>query len=168
MNSILEDAARAAPAAPHSLAALSYGEHFLIWVLRRIASGRGNCPLMAREFVDACGAAAGEARAAYGWFLEELARAGRRHLQLGIPGWPALTLDERLVLAVFAAAQAGELARLRAHLAWLFKGESSASLETAAGVVAAALARNGHRLPLPAVPVPVATGEALALRSVAS
>jgi hypothetical protein len=167
MNFVLEDAARAAPAAPHSLAGLSYGEHFLIWVLRRIASGRGNCPLMAREFIDACGAEAGEARAAYGWFLEELARAGRRHLQLGIPGWPALTLDERLILAVFAAAQAEAPARLRAHLAWLFRGESSASLETAAGVVAAALARNGHRLPLPEAPLPATTGEAPALRSVA-
>jgi hypothetical protein len=165
MNSVLEGAA---PAAPHSLAALSYGEHFLIWVLRRIASGRGNCPLMAREFVDACGAEAGEARAAYGWFLEELARAGRRPLQLGIPGWPALTLDERLLLAVFAAAQAEELARLRAHLAWLFKGESNANLETAVGVVTAALARNGHRLPLPAAPLPAATGEMSILRSVAS
>jgi hypothetical protein len=43
MTSVLEDAAHIAPAAPRSLAALSYGEHFLIWVLRRIASGRGNC-----------------------------------------------------------------------------------------------------------------------------
>jgi hypothetical protein len=69
---------------------------------------------------------------------------------------------------VFAAAQAEELSRLRAHLAWLFKGESSTGLETAAGVVAAALARNGHRLPLPAAPLAAATGEAAALRSVAS
>jgi hypothetical protein len=168
MTFALENAGRPAPAAPHSLAALSYGEHFLIWVLRRIASGRGQCPLIAREFADACGQEAGKAWAAYGWFLEELARAGRRRLQLGIPGWPALTLDERLILAVFAAAQAKELSRLRAHLAWLFKGESSAGLETAAGVVAAALARNGHRLPLPEAPLPAATGEAAALRSVAS
>jgi hypothetical protein len=114
---------------------------------------------MAREFVDACGAAAGEARAAYGWFLEELARAGRRHLQLGIPGWPALTVDERLVLAVFAAAQAEEIVRLRAHLAWLFKGERILTLETAVGVVATALARNGHRLPLPEMLAPPAAGE---------
>ena len=29
---------------------LSYGEHLLVWSWRNIATGRGGCPLIAREF----------------------------------------------------------------------------------------------------------------------
>jgi hypothetical protein len=135
--------------APPGLLGLSYGEHLLIWSMRRMASGRAGCPLIAREFADACGAEAEHVMAAFGFFFATLARAGRRRLMVSPPGCVGLSNDEQLILSVFAAAQTRAAARLRAHLAWLAPPQEEARLEAAATVVAAALALNGHRLSLP-------------------
>jgi hypothetical protein len=132
---------------------LSYGEHVLVWSLRRMAAGRAACPLIAREFAGACGAEAERALAAFGLFFATLARAGRRRLVVAPPGTIGLSSDERLLLAVFASAQAGAAARLRAHLAWLARADEAPRLETAATIVGMALALNGHRLPLPAASI---------------
>jgi hypothetical protein len=137
------------PVAPGVLG-LSYGEHLLIWSIRRMATGRASCPLIAREFVDGCGAQAEQAMAAFAAFFAILARGGRRRLVVAPPGAVGLSTDERLLLAIFAAAQAGAAARLRAHLAWVARPQEQSRLEAAATVVAMALALNGHRLPFPA------------------
>jgi len=77
---------------------LSCGEHLLVWSWRNIAAGRGGCPLIAREFSRVCGEDAGEVLATFYTFLQALAYAGRRRLQVGYPGYAALTLDERQML----------------------------------------------------------------------
>lgn len=135
--------------APPGLFGLGHGEHLLIWSLRHMAAGRAACPLIVREFADACGAQAEQALAAFAMFFATLARAGRRRLVVAPPGSVGLSTDERLLLAVFAAAQAGAASRLQAHLAWLARPQVHARLEAAARVVAAALRLNGHHLPLP-------------------
>lgn len=135
---------------------LGYGEHLLVWSLRRIATGRARCPLIAREFADACGREAERAMAAFGLFFATLARAGRRRLVVSPPGTVGLSTDERLLLAVFASAQAGAAVRLRAHLAWLARADDAPRLEAAATIVAMALALNGHRLSVPPFPPEIA------------
>jgi hypothetical protein len=128
---------------------LTYAEHLIVWSLRRLAVGRLHCPLVAREFAEACGAEAGQALAAFRVLLWTLGGSGRRRLTVGPPGLLDLSRDEELLLAVFAAAQMGEEDRLRAHLAWLYGSGDTARLEAAVRVVACTLAEKGHRLRLP-------------------
>lgn len=149
---------------PRSLADLTFGERLLVWSLRHVAGGRPACPAMVGAFADACGAVAADACHAFVWFVRECARLGRRDIRIGTAG-SGLTADERLFLEIFAAAQAQELVRLRAHLAWLLGGaRNTEALEAATLVVAMALAIHGHRLPLPAAPTPRAPAEATPLR----
>ena len=70
------------------VAGFGYGEHLLVWSWRRIAAGRGGCPVIAREFSDACGDDAAEVFATFCTFLRALAYACRRRLQIGHPGSP--------------------------------------------------------------------------------
>lgn len=139
---------------------LTYAEHLIVWSLRRLALGRPYCPLVAREFAEACGAESGEALAAFRVLLWTLGSSGRRKLTVGRPGLLALSRDEELLLAVFAAAQADAKDRLRAHLAWLYGSGNTGCLEAAVRVVAGTLAAKGHRLRLPPpVHQPAATAQ---------
>jgi hypothetical protein len=131
------------------LLGLTYAEHLIVWSLRRLALGRLHCPLVAREFAEACGAESGEALAAFRVLLWTLGGSGRRRLTVGPPGLLVLSRDEELLLAVFGAAQAGAEDRLRAHLAWLYGSSDTGRLEAAVKVVAETLAGKGHRLRLP-------------------
>lgn len=136
------------PALPTDLRDLGYGEHLLVWGFRAVVSGRGECPIVAREFKQACGDLAGETRAALTVFVQQLAVQGRRTVSLAPPGCLTLTRDEQLVVAVFAAAQAGDQDRLDAHLAWLLAGPPAPPFAACARAVAQALAISGHRLRL--------------------
>lgn len=150
------------PALPADLRELGYGEHLVVWGFRAVVSGRGECPVVAREFKAACGELAGEARGALTVFVQQLAAQGRRAVCLAPPGCLTLTRDEQLLTAVFAAAQADDEARLSAHLSWLLAGPASPPFAAAARVVAQALALSGHRLRLAAAPPPPAPDEAFA------
>jgi hypothetical protein len=46
---------QAAAPASADVRGFGYGEHLLVWSWRRIVDGRVHCPVMAQEFVDACG-----------------------------------------------------------------------------------------------------------------
>jgi hypothetical protein len=131
-------------------------ERTLIDGLRRMAAGRDRCTLTRREFVAVFGTLADDALAAFRCFFWTLAACGRRRLAVGFPGAGAASHDERLFLAVFAAAQAGAEDRLSAHLRWLAGGANRRFLAATATVVAKALASAGHRLDLPE-PVRAAT-----------
>lgn len=136
-------------AAPTDVLGLTYGEHLIVWSLRRLALGRLHCPLVAREFAEACGAESGEALAAFQVLLWTLGRSGRRRLSVRPPGLLTLSRDEELLIAVFAAAQAGAPDRLRAHLTWLYGSSDTGRLEAAVKLVAGILAGKGHRVRLP-------------------
>jgi len=128
---------------------LSYGEHLLVWSWRNIATGRGGFPSMAREFSRLCGEDAGEVLATFYIFLQALAYAGRRRLQVGYPCYAALTLDERQMLVLIAVAQRDDPTRLDAHLQIIAIAERRPALAIAARALGTALNEHNLRVPLP-------------------
>ncbi|MDP3748984.1 MAG: hypothetical protein Q8Q88_18245 [Phenylobacterium sp.] len=140
--------------APARLDELSQGEHMLLWAFRALAIGARDCRLIHRQFDEACGPAGVEALAALGVFVRELALNGRRKITLAAPGSMRITRDEQLILALFAAAQAEDYARLEAHLAWLLAGEPRPPFAAAACLTAQALGMSGYVLRLPEVEAP--------------
>jgi hypothetical protein len=132
------------------LAALSRGEHLLVWTWRKIVTGGGGCPLIAREFSLSCGEDAGEVLATLYTFLQALACAGRRHLEVGYPGYAEVTIDERRMLLLIAAGQRGGASLLDAHLRTLAGAALRPALATAARALGTALDAHELQLPLPA------------------
>ena len=130
------------------------GEHLLVWSWRRAAAGLITCPVIAREFQDACGEDGAEVFLTFLTFLKALGFASRRQLTTGAPGSLAVTPDERQVLALIAAAQAETPALFEAHLRWLSRPKQRHVLRIAAGALATALEVNGLRLVLPAPDAP--------------
>jgi hypothetical protein len=135
-------------------AGLGYGEQLLTWTWRKIVTGRSGCPLIAREFARLCGEDAAEVLATFCTFLCALAYVGRRRLQMGYPGYAALTADERRLLTLLAAAQANDETRFEAHLRWLARAELQPALAIAARALGTALKTHGLQLPLPAAVAP--------------
>ena len=131
---------------------LSHGEQLLVWSWRKIASGRGRCPLIVKAFEGACGEDAPEVFAAFHGFLNALAFAGRRRFTVGHPGCFFLTPDERQAIALVAAAQEGEDALFEANLSWMARREHRRVMAMGARVLAAAFMAHDLRLPLPALP----------------
>ncbi len=130
---------------------LSHGEHMLLWAFRAAAFGAGDCRLVRRQFEESCGPLGIEALTALTVFVRELGLSGRRKITLAAPGSYRLTRDEQSVLAVFAAAQAEDYARLDAHLAWLLADAPRSPFPAAACLVAQALSMNGYLLRLPTI-----------------
>lgn len=135
--------------APERLSDLTQGEHLLLWAFRATAFGKGDCRILRRTFDMSCGFAGLEALAAIKVLVSEIRRSGRRELILAVPGSYDLTHDERLVLAVFAAAQAEDYARMEAHLVWLTGRAVAPPFGAAACLVAQAFSMNGLVLRLP-------------------
>jgi hypothetical protein len=119
----------------------------LVWTWRRLAAGRSDCPVIAWEFSRRCGDDAAEVLATFCTFLTALAYVGRRRLQVGYPGYPGLTGDERQCLILIAAAQANDTARFEAYLRWLACSEFRPALAIAARALGTALKL--HNLCLP-------------------
>jgi hypothetical protein len=136
------------PPSPQALN-FGYAEHLLVWSWRRMATGRGHCQFIDREFGEACGENAREVFATFVTFLEALAYASRRQMVLGHPGYLGLTADERQVLTLLAALQNRRLALFDAHLAWLSKPDRRQTLSIGAGALAAALSANDLHLTVP-------------------
>lgn len=149
-----------APAHLADLAGFGRGERLLVWTWRRMATGRSGCPLIAREFADACGTDAAEVYAVFCAFLQALARAGRRRLCVAPPGSVVLTGDERQILSLLAAAQVEDMTQFEAHLCWLAYSRARTGLAGAARLLAAALLANNLPLVLPAAVRPARNGGA--------
>jgi hypothetical protein len=129
---------------------LSYAEHLLVWSWRKIVMGYGGCPLIAREFSLLCGEDGGEVLATLHTFLQALGYAGRRRLEVGYPGYTSLTVDERKMLVLIAAAQSGDATRLEAHLRILARAALRPALAIAVRALGTALDEHDLRLSLPA------------------
>lgn len=143
----------AAPAAA-DVRGFGYGEHLLVWSWRRIVAGRVHCPVMAQEFVDACGDDAREVFVTLCTFLQALGHASRRQLALQAPDPFGVTSDERQVLTLLAAAQADDRTLFQAHLSWLARPQQRHALKIAACALATALRANRLVLPLPQHAIP--------------
>jgi hypothetical protein len=147
--------------APALLGDLTRGEHMLLWAFRAEVCSAGDGGIVRRQFEQACGVVGGEALNALIVFVRELARRGRRRIGLRPPGAYRLSRDEQLVLAVFAAAQAQDYARMEAHLTWLVGADPAPPFAAIACLVGDAFALNGLVLRVPeagfgsmAAPVP--------------
>ncbi len=154
-----QDAEDRAISRDHALTALSDGEHLLVWTWRRIVGG-GGCPLIEREFSRLCGEDAAEVLTTLWSFLLASAHGSRRRLQIGYPGYPGLTGDERQFLTMIAAAQTGDEACLAAHLRWIARPELSLALAIATRALGTALEVHGLRLPSPSVSCSIASAGA--------
>lgn len=119
----------------------------------RLAAGPGCWPLVERMFRDVCGSGSrpgqGDGAAAACLFrilLQGLALGARRPLRLGFMGAPELTHDERSLLQVIAAAQAGDTALLDATATWLARPAAAPSVARAAAGFGELLAAHGALL----------------------
>lgn len=123
----------------------------------RLAAGPGCWPLVERMFRDVCGAGRGAGRGAgqgdgaaaaclFRILLQGLALGARRPLRLGFMGAPELTHDERSLLQVIAAAQAGNTALLDATAIWLARPAAASSVARAAAGFGELLAAHGTLL----------------------
>jgi hypothetical protein len=131
--------------------------HLLIGALRRIAAGRDECVLLDREFALAFPGDGREVLGTLGVFLRAIALCGRRRLRAGWPGADMLMPDERLVLALIAAAQHDNQPLFDAYLCWLTRAEHRDAVAITAGALAAAFAAHGQWLPVAcAKPTPLA------------
>ncbi len=119
----------------------------------RLAAGPGCWPLVERMFRDVCGAGRGAgqgdgaaAACLFRILLQGLALGARRPLRLGFMGAPELTHDERSLLQVIAAAQAGNTALLDATAIWLARPAAASSVARAAAGFGELLAAHGTLL----------------------
>jgi hypothetical protein len=123
-------------------------ELLLVWSWRKIVSSRGNCPGIEREFTEWAGEAGRDMLLTYAAFLKALGHGSRRPLTIGHPGLLGFTRDERQVIALLAAAQAGDDTWLSAHLEWLIRADCQCTATIAARTFARLLADHGVKLAL--------------------
>ncbi|HUN50228.1 MAG TPA: hypothetical protein VMU42_03900 [Candidatus Sulfotelmatobacter sp.] len=133
---------------------LGCAEHLLVWSLRHLVAGRGDCPLIADAFSAACGEDAAEVFATFRVVIRMLVYAGRRRLCVARPGQNGVSACERQLLNIIAAVQAGDRPRFEAHLSWLARAEARHELAMAVQAVARALSTHQLILPLPAAAPP--------------
>jgi len=118
-----------------------YVARVLVWTWRKIAAGGSSCPLIAREFAQLFGEDSPEVLATLCTFLRAVALCSNRRMKVAYAGCLGRTSDERQVLALIAAAQAGNEARLEAHLRWFARSEARLVLRVSAHALGAALER---------------------------
>ena len=124
--------------------ALSTAEQFALWSLRHRRACPWDADTLAEGFFRAFGIAGiEEALAGFAAFCETLNRHGRRRLSLNGCRCRALAADERCLLTLLTAAQAGERRHAEALALWLCKPPGQAALVEAAGQLAAAFRRRG-------------------------
>ncbi len=149
------DRTAARPAgAPEGMAGLGYGEHLLIWTLRKIVARRDfACPVVAREFAETCGEDADRVLT-FRAFVDILSLTARRRIAIGHPGWYGLTGDERQILGMIRASQEDDQARLAAQVCWFARSDRRPQLAKAVRALAAAFA--AHQLLVFSAPPPSA------------
>ncbi|MCR5878443.1 hypothetical protein [Phenylobacterium sp. J367] len=126
---------------------LTCGERLVLCGLRLMAADAA-CTTLQPRFDEACGCAGGQALRGLEVFVQQLRRHGRRKIQVSPPAPGRPTADERLVLQVFASAQADDYRSVDAALAQLIDDEPPGALGAAACLVAEAFQMNGLVLPV--------------------
>ena len=105
--------------------------------------------MITREFSLLCGEDAGEMLATLYTFLQALTYAGRRRWEVGYPGYTLLTIDERRMLDLIAAAQSSDMSRFETYLHALARPTMGPTVGIAARALGTALNEHDLRLPLP-------------------
>lgn len=132
------------------VADLEDGEHLIIWIFRRLAVTGMWCPLIDHEISRHLKKHGPDIRDALQRFLAHLSHQGRRRLRVGMPGFPILTSDEQLLMAILAAAQDQNPDHLRALLPFLLGRAEIGGLLTLVTVIGLGFAMNGLMVRHPA------------------
>ena len=131
---------------------LDPAEHLLVWGLRTIAVGHGDCPLLSKTFISRCGPMGAPALQAYFTLVQLIGMASRRRLQVHVPGCACVSVDETAVLGVVSAAQdavlRGDDSLLRMRIGFLTRSDFADSLRHTAQALARALSAGGQALPV--------------------
>jgi hypothetical protein len=145
--------------APQDVTGLNYGEHLLVWTLRKIVARRdAACPVIQSEFAKACGEEADSVLTVFQAFLEVLGYTARRRISIGHPGWCGLTGDERQILGMIGAAQNGDQPRLAAMVCWFARADVQRQLALATRGLAAAFVAHELLVFTPSVSAAVPAG----------
>lgn len=126
---------------------LSDPESLVVRAWRTIILGHNGCRLLRRSFGSPDAIQVVEAVAT---FLRALNHGSRHILDVGHPGCSNITFDERQMLTVVAASQAGEDDLLLSHLTWLVRSDRREDVAQAVHALGEILHARGMRLPLPA------------------
>lgn len=137
--------------AADDFARLTRAEQLIVWTLRTVAVGHGECPMVRRIFRQSFGAAADDAFLSFFIAVRTLGWCGRRKLRLHVPGCMAVSPDELAIVALFAEAQAsltvGDETEVRASLAHLVDSGAAEAVLLSLQTVAGALEACGYTLP---------------------
>jgi len=143
----------AAPNPADDFAQLARTEQLILWTLRSIAVGHGECATLRQMFAMTFGQGADDAFLGFFVTVRTLGWCGQRKLRLHVPGCMAVSPDERAILALFAEAQAslsdGDETGVRAHLSRLVDSRATEAMLLSLQTVASALEVGGHTLPRP-------------------
>jgi hypothetical protein len=141
-------------------AGLERAEQLIIWTLRTIAVGHGECAGLRRMF--AFGAGADDALLGFFITVRTLGWYGQRKLRLHVPGRLAVSPDERTILALFAETQAslidGDETGVRQRPAQLADSRATEAVLLSLQAVASALEAGGYVLPRPQAVTPTRSG----------
>jgi hypothetical protein len=153
------------PSEAVTLRDLDPAEHLLVWGLRTIAVGHGDCPALARTFVSRCGAMGAPALQAYFTLVQLIGMSSRRRLRVHTPGCACVSVDETAVVGIVAAAQdavsGGDDGLLRMRLGFLARPDAAEALRHTAQALARALKAGGQALPMRIEAMPVVSGGGL-------
>jgi hypothetical protein len=143
-------------------AGLERAEQLIVWTLRTIAVGHGECAALRRMFCLAFGSGADDAFLGFFVAVRTLGWCGQRKLRLHVPGCLAVSPDERTILALFAETQAslidGDETGVRQRLAQLVDSRATEAVLLSLQAVASALEASGYVLPRPQAVTPTRSG----------
>ena len=130
--------------------ALSVPEQFALWSLRYRRACPWDADTLAEGFLRAFGLAAVEAGlAAFGQLCAPLSRHPRRRLSFNGCRCRVVAPDERCLLTLLAAVQAGDRPHAEALALWLCRPPGQGDLTQGAADLAAVFQRRGMLLPAP-------------------
>jgi hypothetical protein len=124
-------------------------EMLLVDAFRKIATGRGHCPHLARALGRLARCDGSDLVRVIAIMLSAIDNGCRRTVTIGMPGTEECTLSELQMLAIVAAAQKSDHALLDAHLAWLVHGPHHKPVAVAARLVSGLLLKSGLRVSVP-------------------
>jgi hypothetical protein len=124
-------------------------ESLLVQAFRKIVSGRGYCPSLARTLGQAARCDGANLVRVIAIFLSAVDNGCRRAVTIGANGDPDLTPSEVQLLALIAAAQREDEALMRAHMAFLVEPPHEKPVTVAARLVGGLLLKSELRVPSP-------------------
>lgn len=131
------------------LADLPFAGAFALWGIRACAVGHQECCVLTQGYRAHLDKDWPEALSLILLLTRIIGADGRRKVSVGLPGAPRLTSDELSLIALLAAAQAGDEDRVNAHFAWLLAAQPEETARKVALRLGALFARTGLTIDSP-------------------